>query len=88
LVAGAVQSPFSTARRELADTVHQPERLMGYMNSIGFMLLLGAFVKIGYDAHFHIDPMMAGAGVDFRDRLHIANGERWAPRRIVIPPAV
>jgi hypothetical protein len=55
---------FQPRFKELTDAVHQADRLMGYRNSTGFMPLLDAFVKIGYDAHFYIDPVMGGAGVD------------------------
>ena len=55
---------FQPRFTELTDVVHQADRLMGYKNSTGFMPLLDVFVEIGYDAHFYVDPVMGGAGVD------------------------
>jgi uroporphyrinogen-III decarboxylase len=55
---------FQPRIKELADMVHQADRLMGYILSTGFMPLLDVFVEIGYDAHFYIDPVMGGVGVD------------------------
>ena len=57
---------FQPRFKALTDSVHQAGKLMGYKNSTGFMPLLDAFVEVGYDAHFYIDPVMGGVGVDLR----------------------
>ena len=57
---------FQPRFTEWTDLVHQAGKLTGYSVSTGFMPLLDIFVEIGYDAHFHIDPVQGGIGVDLR----------------------
>ncbi len=52
--------------KELTAMAHQGGRLMGYIMTTGFMPLLDTFVEIGYDAHYYIDPIQGGPGVDLR----------------------
>ncbi len=55
---------FAPRIQALTDLVHQADRLMAYKLTTGFMPLLDTLSAIGYDAHYYIDPLMGGAGVD------------------------
>ena len=46
--------------KELADTVHQADRFMGYTMSVGVMPLLDALAEAAYDAHHLLDPLPVG----------------------------
>ena len=50
--------------QELVRMIHQDGRLAAYKLSTGFMPLLDLFVETGYDAHYYIDPVQGGPGVD------------------------
>ncbi len=63
----ALYRRFSVPRlKELTAMAHQGGRLMGYLMSTGFMPLLAAFLEIGYDVHYYIDPVMGGPGTDLQ----------------------
>lgn len=50
--------------QDLADVIHQADRLMAYTMSSGCMPLLDLFVEAGYDAHYLLDPIPDGARID------------------------
>lgn len=68
---------FQPRFKRLVDQVHQAGRLMAYKLTTGFMPLLEILVEIGYDAHYYIDPVMGGVGVDLR-KVKSTFGERIA----------
>lgn len=47
--------------QELTDMAHQAGKLMGYTISTGIMPLVGSLLEIGYDVHYHVDPVQGGA---------------------------
>ena len=58
---------FAPPFRELTDTVHQCDRLMGYTMSVGVMPLLDMLVDIGYDVHYLLDPIQHGTRIELRN---------------------
>jgi uroporphyrinogen-III decarboxylase len=48
--------------KRLVDIVHQAGRLFGYTMSVGVMPLLDAFVEMGVDANYLLDPIEGGGG--------------------------
>jgi len=57
---------FAPRIKELTTLVHQGDRLMTYIMSVGFLPLLDTLVEIGYDAHYLLDPIAGGAHIDLR----------------------
>jgi uroporphyrinogen-III decarboxylase len=55
---------FAPRLADLAAMIHQGERLMGYIMSVGVMPLLEELAAIGYDMHFLLDPIPNGARID------------------------
>lgn len=55
---------FAPRIKELTNTVHQANRLMGYTMSVGVMPLLDILVEIGYDVHNVLDPIPNGTRID------------------------
>ncbi|MCJ7736613.1 MAG: hypothetical protein MUQ10_04770 [Anaerolineae bacterium] len=57
---------FAPRIKELTAMVHQGDRLMTYIMSVGFLPLLDTLVEIGYDAHYLLDPIAGGSHIDLR----------------------
>ena len=57
---------FAPRIKELVELIHQGDRLMAYIISVGLMPLLDVLVEIGYDAHYLLDPIAEGARIDLR----------------------
>ncbi len=72
---------FAAHIRELADLIHQGDRLMGYTMSVGVMPLLEDLAHAGYDVHFLLDPLPNGTRIDlaavkaaFRGKVAVVGG--------------
>jgi len=61
---GLYRRYFLPRIRELADLVHQGDRMMGYTMSVGWLPLLDAFVESGIDAQNLLDPIAGGQRID------------------------
>jgi uroporphyrinogen-III decarboxylase len=55
---------FAPRIKELADLIHQADRLMGYTMSVGVMPLLDELATLGYDAHCLLDPLPNSEPID------------------------
>lgn len=55
---------FAPRIRELADLVHQADRVMGYTMSVGVITLLDELATLGYDAHCLLDPLPNSEPID------------------------
>jgi hypothetical protein len=55
---------FAPHIAELARLIHQGNRPMGYIISVGVMPLLADLAATGYDAHYLLDPIAGGARID------------------------
>jgi uroporphyrinogen-III decarboxylase len=72
---------FAPRIAELARLIHQGERLMGYIMSVGVMPLLDELAATGYDAHCLLDPLPNGTRLDlsavkaaFRGKVAVIGG--------------